>query len=117
MKTKYLHNLPCISMNLSSEEIDFFVDTGFNGSLFIPQRILNKVNFKAIAETKYATADGRIGQSEVFEGVIDWLGKKVRVHVISTESEMCLLGMELLNLAKTTLDPSKNVLVITPSDM
>lgn len=112
MKTRYLLGLPFVSTMLNLQENEFLLDTGFNGSVLLPKNKIQELNLKPLAFAQYALADGSIASTEVFEGEIEWLGNKKQIAVIGGESDLTLIGMELLHFSKTVLNPSKKILRI-----
>jgi len=60
-------------------------------------------------------ADGTLSNSSIYLAEVNWFNEKKEVSVISSSSEFGLLGMELLFRVKTTLEPTKNTLIIEPS--
>ncbi len=112
MNARYLFGLPFITTAVESEEIEFLLDTGFNGAILLPLDKIKKLGLKSFAVTQYALADGSHAVSEVFEAEVEWLEHTKKVAVIGVQSAFALLGMELLKSAKTTLNPSKNIIKI-----
>ncbi len=66
MKTRYLFGLPFASVTIDSSNIEFLVDTGFNGALMLPKELVEKLNLKRIGFTKYTMADGTISKAAIF---------------------------------------------------
>ena len=46
MKTRYLFGLPFASILVEDREIEFLVDTGFNGSLLMPLQKIKEITEK-----------------------------------------------------------------------
>lgn len=63
--------------------------------------------------TRYALADGSVATARIYEGVVLWRKEKRRVWVIAGDSDFTLLGMGLLQFAKTLLWPERNMLSVT----
>ena len=116
MTGRYLFDLPFFTISINSEQIEFLVDTGFNGSLLLPLKKIHELNLKRVGFTEYAMADGSVVSAEIFSAGINWLNEKRLVSVIGSDSDFMLLGMELLKNVKTTLEPSKELLIIESSD-
>ena len=112
MKTRYLFDLPFATISVYNDELEFLVDTGFNGELMLPVEKIREFNFSLVAITRYVLADGSVSETEVYEGQINWLGKKKRVSVVGSHSDFSLLGMELLSNARTILEPAQKILTI-----
>ena len=100
MNGRYLFGLPFFTISINSEQIEFLVDTGFNGALLLPLRKIHELNLKRVGFTEYAMADGSVVASEMFSVEIKWLNEKRLVSVIGSDSDFMLLGMELLRNAR-----------------
>lgn len=116
MKTRYLLGLPFVIISINSLEVEAIIDTGFSGTIMIPSDLAEKLQLPRVAFTDYVTADGAIAYSQVFEAEVEWLGKKQRLAIIGSDSDLALVGMEVLAVAKTILEPGKNILSIEQSE-
>jgi len=110
MKPRYLFGLPFVTGKINTREIELLIDTGFNGSVLLPIETIHDMNLSPVAVGEYALADGTITETNIFEGTIDWFGKKKRISIISSPSDFCLLGMELLYELRTVIEPAKGIL-------
>jgi len=115
MKTHYLFGLPFVTISIGNREIDVLIDTGFNGALSLPDSVMEGITLLKMGPTEYVMADGTISSSDMYAAEIMWLGKVREVEIISSTSDIPLIGMDLLQYAKTTLYPSKNILSIEPA--
>ena len=77
------------------QEVEVFVDTGFNGDLALSSAIITDAGFSLLEETEVQLADGREVTLQVFEGRVDWQGSNRKADVIASEGDP-LLGMRLL---------------------
>lgn len=112
MNTRYLLGVPLVTVAVQEKEIEAIVDTGFNASLLLPISTIKELGLRVVGSARYCLADGRLSGTSIFSGEVEWLGRKRRVEIISSNSEFPLVGMELLQEAKTILDPQKNFLSI-----
>lgn len=112
MKTRYLFGLPFVTLVVNSREIEVVLDTGFNGSLLLPKNIVEKLNLPRMGFAEYAMADGSFSEAEMYIIEIDWFTQRKKVSVVAVETDLALLGMELLQNIKTILSPSQNVLIL-----
>ncbi len=112
MKTYYLFGLPFADLSVNSKQVECIVDTGFNGALLLPLQIIKDLNLKPIAFAEYALANGNLAESEIYEANVDWLGEKTKTSILGIDTDFSLLGMQLLENAKTTLEPRKRSLSI-----
>ncbi len=115
IKTRYLLGLPFLTFSINSIEVEAIIDTGFSGTAMIPRTLVEKLKLPGVAFTEYIAADGEIAYSEVFEAEVGWLGQKQRLAIITSDSDLALVGMELLAIARTILEPRKNILSIERS--
>ena len=114
MNTHYLFGLPFATIKVNSFEVDAIVDTGFNGALMLPKQLIAKLKLPRMGYAEYTLADGTLSQAAIFAGQVMWFNATKKVSVISCESDLALVGMELLFDAKFTLCPAKGVLTIEP---
>ncbi len=112
MKTRYFLGLPFVTLNVGIKEIEAIIDTGFNGALLLPQEIIKEIKLKKIGVSDYIMADGTTSETELYLSEIEWIGKKKKVTVVSSSSDIALVGMELLYDSKITLSPSEEILTI-----
>ncbi len=115
INTRYVFGLPMIDLIVSKIPVEAIIDTGFNGALCLPLRIINQLGLKKIGLFHYILANGDLAKTNVYYLDFEWLGKNKRIDIISSQDEIALVGMELLQEAKTFLDPQKNILTIEPN--
>lgn len=113
-KTRYLSGLPAATIIIEAHEIECVIDTGFDGALMLPISIIQKCNLRKTAQIQCLLADGTLSQKDVFDGEINWLDQKRRVRIVSMNTNFALIGMKLLNDARTVMQPSNNILTIEP---
>ena len=102
------HNrMPRIEMNLEGLDGDFptefILDTGFNGHLALPRRVLQRLNVRAWDATTHQVAGGEVIVTQTFTMEIVWLGRTRTVEVIALEGNP-LLGTGLLLGTQITID-------------
>ncbi len=114
MKTRYFMGLPFVTLHIGKKEIEAIIDTGFNGALLLPQEIITEMKLKKIGISDYIMADGTTSETELFLSEIEWIGEKKKVTVVSSSSDIALVGMELLYDIKLTLSPAEEILTIEP---
>lgn len=115
MKTRYLDGLPFATLEINSKEIEALIDTGFSGSILLPLEEVIKLKLKSEGFTDCILGNGRKERMEVFKAELNWFEDKKPVKVISSELDLPLIGMKLLNLVKTTIEPSKDIIKIEES--
>ncbi len=71
------------------------VDTGFSGSLTLPQAVLEKFHAKPMFQVNVTLADGSEIVADLFELTVLWDGQPLTIEVDAAETEP-LIGMALL---------------------
>ena len=84
---------------------EFVVDTGFSGSLYLPEDKIADWNLLFITSAPMVLANQSVVIADVFEATVVWFSVKHRVPVIAGPSGCdSLLGMELLEGCRIDLD-------------
>ena len=83
-----LHNRPA---NFSA-----VIDTGFNGYLSFPRRLLVRSKWLAIGIEKFEIATGALVEQEIYLGEAIFDGQRGPVYSVSTEAKDILIGTKLL---------------------
>lgn len=101
---------------VNGSEIECVVDTGFNGSLFLPRKFIEQNGFDLIGEEAFHS----VGQIEahiaqVFAARLNWLGDEIDVSVIVSEHGSALLGAGLLTGCLLQIDYAASTVVIERS--
>jgi clan AA aspartic protease len=71
------------------------IDTGFDGFLTLPSRLITALKFTWHHQTFVELADGSVIPSDVYRGTVEWDGRQRRIFVDTAETDP-LLGMALL---------------------
>ena len=87
------------------DECHLVIDTGFSGSLYIPEDVIADWHLQFVTSAPIALADNSELIAEVYEATIAWFGASLRVPVLSgpTGSDP-LVGMEILEGCRIELD-------------
>lgn len=94
-------------------EINCVVDTGFNGSLFLPQDFIERNGFDVIGEEAFHSVGQRDAHvAEVYAANLYWLGEEIEVSVISSEHGSSLIGAGLLTGCRLVVDYAASTVVI-----
>jgi len=72
------------------------IDTGFNGYLCVPKRLLAHSKWQAIGTEKFEIATGAIVEQAIFLGEAIFDGKRGPLYTVATEAHDILLGTKLL---------------------
>jgi clan AA aspartic protease len=71
------------------------IDTGFNGYLSVPRRLLTGAKWLAIGTEKFEIATGSVVEQEIYLGEINFDGKRGPVYSVATEAQDILIGTKL----------------------
>jgi len=80
------------------------IDTGFNGYLSIPRRLLKASRWQAIGTEKFEIATGAIVEQDIWLGQIIFAGYRGPVYTVATEAHDILIGTKLLRNRVLTID-------------
>ena len=116
IQTRYLFGLPMLTFNINEIQIEAILDTGFNGALSLPNRVVDELCLPNIGKFKTVLADGNTIETDAFVIQTNWFGKEIIIDVISTNSDIALIGMEMINDLTTILSPNENILQITQNE-
>ncbi|HLC85246.1 MAG TPA: retroviral-like aspartic protease family protein [Candidatus Nanoarchaeia archaeon] len=107
---RFLFGLPLVSLSLGRQEIEFMVDTGFNGQVLIPHHLASELGLRDAGTADYVTADGETAKAKVYVGILEWFGERKEVFVVSTNTDFSLMGMGLLHECRLIMERRKNIL-------
>lgn len=98
---------PCVWVEVPgySTGQEFVVDTGFNGSLYLPDFIIRSWNLSFISSIPVILANQTRVIADAYECTVVWFGVSLRVSVLEGPSDCDpLVGMELLEGCRIELD-------------
>jgi len=111
---------PTISVSVSGRRtgitIDAIIDTGFNGALSIPISVAIPLGLELTATVEYELADGTIKQQMMFEATIQLGDEFFDTDILVNESDIALLGSELLKGKVLTVDYGNGTVEISRSE-
>ena len=93
-------------------EIDVWIDTAFNGFLVFSKHMIDALALEQEAATEAILADGSHVILESYICHVDWFGKTVPAQVIANEGKLPLLGTELLENHRLTVDYIDKTVII-----
>jgi len=95
---RYEEPVVSIQLILRNRRVSFLavIDTGFNGYLSAPKRLLAGGGWQAIGREEYEIATGDLVEQEVYFGEVVFDGRRRRVFTVGTESHDILVGTKLL---------------------
>lgn len=87
-----------IQLILRNRPADFtaVIDTGFNGYLSVPRRLLARSKWLSIGTEKFEIATGALVEQEIYLGEVIFDGQQSPVYSVSTEGHDILIGTKLL---------------------
>lgn len=77
-----------------THEVEFLLDTGFNGFLSLPIPLVNRLKLPLGEVQRGITADGRTGYFDTVRVVIIWNSRRLHLHAQVLEEP--LIGVRLL---------------------
>jgi clan AA aspartic protease len=89
--------------NRREHPMNALVDTGFNGWLTLPTKLIASLGFSWYTDGQGVLADGATTLFDVFAAEVLWDGQPRRVFVSQLDSEP-LIGMSLLNGFRIVID-------------
>lgn len=87
-----------------AKEVAVWVDTAFNGSLVLPEAIVEKLALPQQSTAEAILADGKKVELATFGCSIEWFGKTYVTQVTTNASQYGLLGTMLLEGRKLVVD-------------
>ncbi|TMA06011.1 MAG: hypothetical protein E6J89_18435 [Deltaproteobacteria bacterium] len=94
------HGEPVVSIQLilrnRPANLTAVIDTGFNGYLSVPRRLLVRSKWLAIGTEKFEIATGALVEQEIYLGEAIFDGQRGPVYSVMTEAQDILIGTKLL---------------------
>ena len=84
-------------------EIEFVVDTGFEGEMALPRFLLARLDARPLFHTRRRLADGSIRECPAYEVSTDWNGDEINVQALILEGRP-LIGTYLLDGCSLSID-------------
>ena len=72
------------------------IDTGFNGYLNVPRRLLRQSKLLANGTEKFEIATGALVEQEIYLGQVIFDGQRSPVYTVATEAQDILIGTKVL---------------------
>ena len=96
---------PAINLHLILSSIEVLIDTGFAGSLIIPEHLSTGLVLHFEGFEEFYTVTGHVFVAPAYSLEVDWLGQRVKVPVaVSPDVKEALLGSQMLNSCVLTID-------------
>ncbi len=106
---------PILELILESRKINFLLDTGFNGEVMIPIKLVEELGLEQIGVSQYVSASWDIELTNIFKGKIKFFDKDLEVEILSTDANFSLAGMRLFHECRIVIEMDKNQVEITKS--
>lgn len=88
------------------------IDTGFNGYLSVPRRLLVGSRWRAIGAEKFEIATGALVEQEIYLGEAIFAGDRGLVYTVATAARDILIGTKLLRDHILEIDfPTRRVVI------
>lgn len=84
------------SAKVAAHEIETWIDTGFNGDLVLPQKLIDQLALPQSGTVKAVLADGSEIALNRFTCVVEWFDEDRELEVVANNGEFPLLGVGLL---------------------
>jgi predicted aspartyl protease len=72
---------PAIKLDLISSTLEVLIDTGFAGSLIIPEPLSVTVELQFEGFNEFLTATGELLVARAYSTQVSWLGQRIKVPV------------------------------------
>src|SRR5882672_7651676 len=89
------------------------IDTGFNGTLSLPESLIQRLGWRWIGYESYEIATGDVVREKVFVGRARWMRRIQEVDVVASHSRDILIGTRLLQESRLLVDFRKNLVRIS----
>ena len=106
---------PVIEIPIKGRKIKMLLDTGFNGHMMLPQKVIDKLSLEQIGISDYVTASGDGELAKVYIGKATIFDKDVEIPILSTDADFALAGMELFHNCKIIIERSKDIVEVSRS--
>ena len=103
-----LVHISLISSTNRSQSHSAVIDTGFNGTLSLPESLIQRLGWRWIGHESYEIATGDIVREKVFVGRVRWMRRIQEVDVVASHSRDILIGTRLLEGNRLFIDFRKS---------
>lgn len=112
MKGFFKFGLPLIKLVIKDKKIDALLDTGFNGQVMLPQKLIEELELEQIGLSDYMTASGESRVTQVYRSIVKLIDDEVEVIILSTDAGFSLAGIELFHEYKIVIERYKNLVEV-----
>ncbi len=107
---------PVIELSIESRKLQLLLDTGFNGYIMLPDKVIKELALDQIGISDYMTASGDNKLTAVYIGKILFFDEEMPVPVLSTNANFSLAGMELFRNCKIVIERNKNIVEVLKTE-
>ena len=105
---------PIITIRLSDDLfVDYVVDTGFSGGLMLPAETLKRAKISRVGKETVELVSGHFFIANIALVEIEWLSARRFVRVVISETHDALIGAELLDGNRLSIDYIANTVLLT----
>ena len=97
----------------SGETIECLVDTGFDGALMLPRRFVERLKLPVVGRLVFQVAGGTRINADIALAEVEWLAEQRIFEVVVGEGEDSLIGTEMLDGTKLTINYAALTVTIT----
>jgi len=117
IKGFFKYGFPMIELVIEDKKIELLLDTGFNGYLMLPKKMINKMNLEMMGLSDYTTASGEGKKTEIYKAKSKLFNEEIEISVLSTDGDFSLAGMELFHDCKIVLERHRDLVEITKTNV
>ncbi len=108
---------PVISLDLGAGVIEILVDTGFAGSLILPDSLAVGLALQFEGFEEFYTATWQVFSAPAYSMKIDWFGRLIKVPVaVSSDITEAILGGQMMKNCCLTIDYHDRTVTIIERD-
>ena len=98
---------------VNQSKISCLLDTGFNGTLFLPRKFVEENSLSFGVREVLQAAEDQIFEVDTATAEIDWLGSQSSVTIFVSEANEALIGAEMFADALLEIDYKNRTVKIT----
>ena len=116
MKGFFIYGSPIIELNIENKKLQLLLDTGFNGQIMLPKKLIRNLNLEPIGFSDYLTVSREKKLTKVYKCKIEFFNETIEMIVLSTDSNFSLAGMELFHKCRIIIERHKDLIEINKTD-
>ncbi len=115
MKGKFILGMPFIELEVNGVRLSALLDTGFNGWLSMPAKLIEKLNLEESGTTDYVPATGKRHSAKTYRAKLKMFGEEKIAAVLAGQMGFTVVGLEVLHDYKITIARSKELVEVEKS--